>query len=99
MRIQFRNDGLRRLYEQADAVVPGLGPEVTRAFRKKVGFLVAAQSELDLRNYRALRFKKLKGRRAGQYSIRLNDQWRLILRIEDDASGRLLIVVEVIDYH
>ena len=99
MRIQFEDDGLRRLYEQADAVVPGLGPEVTRAFRKKVGFLVAAQSELDLRNYRALRFKKLKGDRASQYSIRLNDQWRLILRIEDDPSGRFLIVVELVDYH
>lgn len=99
MRIQFEDDGLRRLYKQADAVVPGLGPEVTRAFRKKVAFLVAAQSELDLRNYRALRFKKLKGDRAGQYSIRLNDQWRLILQIEDDASGRFLLIVEIVDYH
>ena len=80
-------------------MVPGLGPEVTRAFRKKVGFLAAAESELDLRNYRALRFEKLKGDRAGQYSIRLNRQWRLILRIEDDVSGRLLIIVEIVDYH
>ena len=88
--------------------VPGLGPEVTRAFRKKVGFLAAAQSELDLRNYRALHFEKLKGDRAGQHSIRLDRQWRLILRIEDDgrsrettrrSSGRLLIIVEIVDYH
>ena len=95
----MRTANLRRLYEEPDVVVPGLGPEVTRAFRKKVGFLAAAESELDLRNYRALRFEKLKGDRAGQYSIRLNRQWRLILRIEDDVSGRLLIIVEIVDYH
>ncbi len=99
MRIRFEDGGLRRLYEQPDAVAPGLGPEVTRAFRKKVGFVAAAQSELDLRNYRALRFKKLKGSRAGQHSIRLNRQWRLILRKEEDASGPLLIIVEIDDYH
>ena len=99
MRVWFEDDSLRRLYEGPDAVVTGLGPEVTRAFRKKVGFLAAAQSELDLRNYRALHFEKLKGDRAGQHSIRLNRRWRLILRIEDDASGRLLIIVEIVDYH
>ena len=99
MQIRFEDDNLRRLFQEPDFVVPGLGPEVTRAIRKKVGFLSAAMSELDLRNYRALHFKKLKGGRAGQYSIRLNRQWRLILRIEDDVSGRFLTIVEIVDYH
>ena len=99
MRIRFEDDNLRRLFEKPDFVFPGLGPEITKAFRKKVGFLAAAASELDLRNYRALHFKKLKGDRAGQHSIRINRQWRLILRIEDDGSGRILNVVEIVDYH
>jgi len=32
-------------------------------------------------------------------SIRLDEQWRLILRVGTDDNGRLLIVVEIVDYH
>lgn len=80
-------------------MLPRLGPEITRAFRKKVAYLEEAESETDLRNYKALRLEKLRGGRAGQHSIRLNRQWRLILRIESDAEGRLLIVVEVANHY
>jgi len=99
MRIQFEDDDLRRLYEEPDYVAPRLGRDLIRAFRRKVGFLASATSELDLRNYRALHYEKLVGDRAGQHSIRLNDQWRLILRLESDAQGRLLIIIEIEDYH
>jgi toxin HigB-1 len=99
MRFEFEDDDLRRLYEEPDFVPPQLGPDLIKAFRKKVGFLAAAESEVDLRNYKALHFEKLSGGRAGQHSIRLNQQSRLILRIESDAPGRLLINIEIVDYH
>ncbi len=99
MRIQFEDGDLRRLYEDDGFVVSELGPDLTRAFRKKLGLLVAAGSELDLRNYKALHFEKLKGSRVGQHSIRLNKQWRLILRLESDERGRLIIIIEIVDYH
>ena len=99
MRLAFEDDDLRRLYEERNFVLPRLGPDVVKAFRKKVGFLAQAESDSDLRNYKALHFEKLRGGRAGQYSIRLNRQWRLILRIETDAEGRLLVIVEIVDYH
>ncbi len=99
MRLEFEDDDLRRLYEERDFVLPSLSSDVVKAFRKKVGFLAQAGSEVDLRNYKALHFEKLQGRRAGQHSIRLNRRWRLILRVETDAEGRLLVIVEVVDYH
>ena len=99
MRIRFADDNLRRLHEEHDFVLPKLGPDVTRAFRKKVAYLEEAESEADLRTYKALHFEKLRGGRAGQHSIRLNRQWRLILRLESDAEGRLLIVVEVVNHY
>jgi proteic killer suppression protein len=99
MRIRFRDDELRRLYEDPDFTAPQFGRDLVKAFRKKVAFLQAAASELDLRNYRALHFEKLVGNRAGQHSIRLNDQWRLILSLETDPEGRVLIIVEIVDYH
>jgi len=99
MRLEFEDDDLRRLYEERDCVLPRLGPEIAKAFRKKMGFLAQAESEIDLRSYKALHFEKLQGGRAGQHSIRLNHRWRLILRIEADAEGRVLVVVEIVDYH
>ena len=37
----------------------------------------------------------LKGKRAGQYSIRINDQWRVCFRFESGAA----LDVEIVDYH
>ena len=99
MKIRFDDEDLRRLYEEADYPCSSLGPDVIRAFRKKVGYLAAAQSELDLYQYKALHFEKLKGKRKGQHSIRLDRRWRLILRIESDAEGRLLVVVEMLNHY
>ena len=99
MRIRFEDDDLRRLHEEHDFVLPRLGPEVIRAFRKKVAYLEEAESEADLRHYKALHYEKLRGGRSGQRSIRLNRQWRLILRVEADADGSLLIVVEVVNHY
>ena len=99
MRIDFEDDDLRRLHAERDFVLPRIGPEVTKAFRKTVGFLAAAANQADLRNYRALRLKKLQGDRQGQHSVRLNRQWRLIIRFDTDSDGQLLIVIEIVDYH
>jgi proteic killer suppression protein len=99
MRVRFVTAELRQLYENPDFVPPRFGRDVIRAYRKKVGFLIAAASEMDLRIYRALHFEKLRGDREGQHSIRLNDRWRLILHVETGAEGRVLVVLEIVDYH
>jgi proteic killer suppression protein len=43
------------------------------------------------------RFEALKGNRKGQYSIRINDQWRIGFEWPDDSPGPLN--VEIVDYH
>lgn len=99
MRLRFEDENLRRLYEDPDYVHPRLGSEVTRAFRKKVAYLEEAESEVDLRSYKALHLEKLRGNRSGQHSIRLNRQWRLIMRVQAEAGGRRLIIVEVVNHY
>jgi proteic killer suppression protein len=76
-----------------------VGPDLTKAYRRRVSLIVNANDERDLRALRSLHFEKLVGDRKGQYSIRLNDQWRLILRLERDDSERWVVIVEIIDYH
>jgi proteic killer suppression protein len=62
-------------------------------------FLRAATDERDLRAMKSMRFEKLKGARSHQFSLRLQDQWRLILEIEVQGSAKTLVIVEIEDYH
>jgi len=73
--------------------------QVVEAFARAVAIIDAARDERDLYTQKGMRFEKLKGARKGQRSIRLNQQWRLILSIERDNEGALVWIVEIVDYH
>jgi proteic killer suppression protein len=59
--------------------------------------LEAAQSLSDLRALPGNRLETLKGDRAGQFSIRINDQWRICFEWPEGSPGPLN--VEIVDYH
>jgi proteic killer suppression protein len=61
--------------------------------------LDAAIDERDLYRQKGMRYEKLSGDRAGQRSVRLNQQWRLILRPDHDKEGNFLWIIELVDYH
>lgn len=65
-----------------------------RALRK-LRQLDAAQSLQDLINPPSNHLKALKGNRKGQYSIRINQQWRLCFVWDQGAASN----VEIVDYH
>ena len=44
MRFEFEDEHLRRLYEELDFVLPQLGPDLIKSYRKKGGFLAAEES-------------------------------------------------------
>ena len=70
---------------------------IERSARLKLDRLEAATSKLDLAALPGNRFKALKGKRKGQYSIRINDQWRLCFEWPDRSPGPTN--VEIVDYH
>jgi proteic killer suppression protein len=59
--------------------------------------LEAAHSLSDLRALPGNRLEALRGDRAGQYSIRINDQWRICFEWPDGSPGPAN--VEIVDYH
>ncbi|MBI5520348.1 MAG: type II toxin-antitoxin system RelE/ParE family toxin [Desulfovibrio sp.] len=69
--------------------------EVQRAARRKLVMLDAAQAVQDLRLPPGNRLEALKGDRSGQYSIRVNEQYRLCFV----WTGRDAEDVELVDYH
>jgi len=68
---------------------------VRKTALRKLTWLDAAKDVNDLRIPPGNRLEKLKGDRAGQYSIRVNDQWRLCFEWCDGHAWN----VELVDYH
>jgi proteic killer suppression protein len=73
----------------------GFPADILAVARRKLRMLDAATGLTDLRNPPSNHLEALKGDRAGQYSIRINDQWGLcFLWVEENAHD-----VEIVDYH
>ena len=89
----FSDKGARQLFERR--AVRRLGPDVQRIALRKLRQLDAAVTLEDLRVPPGNRLERLYGDRAGEWSIRINDQWRICFRwAEGDAHD-----VEIVDYH
>jgi proteic killer suppression protein len=68
---------------------------IERSVRRKLLYLNQARQLQDLRVPPGNRLEALKGKRRGQHSIRINDQWRIcFVWIDGDATQ-----VEIVDYH
>ncbi|MBB4968533.1 type II toxin-antitoxin system RelE/ParE family toxin [Saccharothrix violaceirubra] len=72
-----------------------LDPAVQRVALRKLAILDAAETLEDLRVPPGNRLEKLQGDRAGQYSIRVDQQWRICFRWTDAGPED----VEIADYH
>lgn len=70
---------------------------IERSARLKLDRLEAATSLQDLAALPGNRFEALKGERKGQYSIRINDQWRVCFEWPEKSPGPTN--VEIVDYH
>jgi proteic killer suppression protein len=84
----------------AEAVFDGRCPkgfpaDIFRVARRKLQAVDAAANLDDLRIPPNNRLEALKGDRAGQHSIRINDQWRVCFRWTAEGPTE----VEIVDYH
>ena len=72
-----------------------LPTDIQRAAQRKLRQLHAAEELRDLAAPPGNRLEALRGTRAGQHSVRINDQWRLCFVWKDGDAER----VEIVDYH
>jgi len=83
----------RDLFERdRNSIVP---PQVARRARRKLLLIDAAAEIAFLRVPPGNRLEKLKGERAGQWSIRINDQYRICFVFRAGDAYK----VEIVDYH
>ena len=69
--------------------------EIQQLGRRKLRMINNSQDLKDLRIPPSNRLEKLKGKSKDKYSIRINDQWRIIFRWDNNNAYE----VEILDYH
>jgi proteic killer suppression protein len=75
--------------------VKSLPVDIQQMGRRKLRMLNNSQSLIDLRIPPSNRLEKLSGKMADLYSIRINDQWRIVFKWEDGNASE----VTIMDYH
>jgi proteic killer suppression protein len=88
----FRDGDTAALFEDRD--VPRYR-NIERVARRKLLYLDQARSLADLRVPPGNRLEALRGDRAAQHSIRINDQWRICFHWREGEAYD----VEIVDYH
>jgi proteic killer suppression protein len=89
----FRDKETRRINERIRSSV--LPNDIQQIAHRKLRMINNAQNLNDLRIPPANRLEKLYGKRVGQYSIRINQQWRICFEWRDGNAYN----VEIVDYH
>jgi proteic killer suppression protein len=89
----FKDDETRKIYQrQRSRKLPS---DIQQVALRKLRMINNAINTNDLRVPPANRLEKLSGEREGQWSIRINDQWRVCFKWQgSDAYD-----VEIVDYH
>ena len=95
--LSFKNPGTEDInYGRVTKHALGLLPkELHKKAQVKLARLSAASSFQDLKTLPGNRFEALKGDRKGQYSIRINDQYRICFKWQYEQA----VGVEIVDYH
>jgi toxin HigB-1 len=98
MDFEFRNETLKLLATDKNFTA-GFSPAVVLQFRKLMQAIEAAPDERVFYAMKSLHYEKLKGDRTGQSSMRLNGRWRLVVQLVKKPSGKMVAIIEIVDYH
>jgi proteic killer suppression protein len=93
MIISFGSKETKKVWEGER--IKGLTTDLQEVARRKLRMLNNSQNIMDLRIPPSNSLEKLKGNLKEYYSIRINNQWRIIFRWENGNASE----VEIIDYH
>ena len=94
MRVTFKEDALSRMDSEL-AFTGGYPPAVLSAYRGRIQVLRAAPQERVVLPLRSLRLQS-RGNGTSQHSMRVTDDWELIVAFEDGEDGRVAVVEAIV---
>jgi len=95
MHVIFKTLELKQLYLIPVDNIKGKLPfqkSLIERYKNRIVLLESIEKITDLYSFKSLHFEKLKGDRIGQSSIRINDQYRLIIEQVNEEEIKILIV-------
>ena len=100
MDFRFKKDRIKLLYTE-NKNAQKYPASVVENFFDAMAIISSVNNERELYSFKGMRFEKLLGKRGNdnQRSIRLNNQWRLIVSIEKDEIGNYIFIIDIVDYH
>lgn len=99
MIVAYASKRLERLYTAGEGS-EDFPEQVVNAYLRRIRSLEAAGDERDIRAQKALRLEALKGKRyRGKHSIRLNDQWRLIIEFSGHGDSKTVTIAELTNHY
>ena len=98
MDVRYEDSELERL--ETDPSFRGRWSQaVVKAFRKRMQAIRAATDERVFYQMKSFHFERLRGARRHQHSMRLNNQFRLIVEYEGESPNKTIVVISIEDYH
>lgn len=95
MQVIFKTIELKQLYLIPSDEIKGKLPfqkSLIQRYKDRIVILESIEKITDLYSFKSLHFEKLKGDKAGQLSLRLNDQYRLIIQQISEEVLKILII-------
>jgi proteic killer suppression protein len=100
MQLKFNNDYLELLFLGKETKKkPIYNEEVLIQFKKKVQILQMIESTQELKKFKGLRFKPLKGEKKGLYSIRINQAYRLEFKIINEQTIEIVLIEDLTNHY
>ncbi len=97
MDVRFTDKDLETL-ENDERATAGFSQAIVKAFRRRMQMIRAAPDERDFYAMKSLHFEKYQAH-PSQYSMRLNDQYRLFLEFESQSGAKTVVIVGIRDPH
>lgn len=97
MIVVFAKTYLKELYENGRTLDKKyrFQPEIISRYRKRIGILISAPSPETLYRINSLHFEALMGDKAGLYSVRVNDKYRIEFTIQDEPEHKNVTVCSI----
>jgi toxin HigB-1 len=98
MEVEFRDSKLA-LIETDRAAETRLPLSVINSARRKLILIRAAPDERTMRKWKSLHYEQMSGNRQGERSIRLNEQWRMMLEIDTKRNPPKVVIHEITNHY
>lgn len=94
MQLHFEDDSLESLATDPQARADGWSPGAIRSFQRVIFVMRACIDEGDLRHFKSLNLRRLKGKSVRRFSVDMDPLRQLFFRLESSGGTRTIAVIE-----